>query len=187
MRFKIGVNLFKTVRGWVLVSDDNVKEDDYFYHTESGLHKCIGINKHSDIEFYNGMFKTSYPNKPTKNQYIKKVIGTVGFTLENIPSVDVKINNISHLSVDAIIQIIDDKMCRWSSDESEYYEYKAYLLGLKDGVEFMTRPQLGDISEVDVTFKYKDEYGFWYPLPEYAKLDCKLRIILNDVTWKEIE
>lgn len=150
MNFKINENLFKIdSTGWVLTSEEPIQKDDWFYNTvENKIYKCAGISEYGDVQCHQLFFLSSFPNNP-KNQYIKKIIGTVNTGIIDIKLYKLPLELLSQ-DTDFLVDYIDDKICRWSSEESEYSEYNAYKLGLRDAIEMLKHDGLLNIKEIDI-------------------------------------
>jgi len=146
MNFKINENLFRVSLGWVIVSNDIINIGDQFLHTETKeIYECVGINKYGEIVVNRLFFKTSYP----KSNNLKKIHATINCKIGNLPYFAVE-NFVKERPSEDIVEYIDNKMCRWSTHDDEIDEYHAYLLGLKDGVEFMKNDVKTEIIEIDV-------------------------------------
>ena len=65
-----------------IISDEEIKEGDWFYHTYGGIIKCTGIGDNDDIRFQGALIENSYP-KEAKDKYISKIIATTDTSLQH--------------------------------------------------------------------------------------------------------
>jgi hypothetical protein len=64
-----------------ILSDEELKEGDWFYHTIGGICHCAGIKDNGDIMFHDILTINSYPASATE-KYIKKIIATTNKSLK---------------------------------------------------------------------------------------------------------
>jgi len=157
MRFKLKKNLFQVHEGYVLVNDEEIKEDDYYCTQQNYCESTYII--YVRITGLNGI-------NP------KKIIGTIGFKLDGIPyldfpDIDVKFEKYIHNRRLCTAQEHNLIKMGWDahSKKHKYTEKdirRAIMLGFLDGIE-----RKDDYKQVETSIMNKINNK----IPELKELD----------------